>query len=538
MPIIREARIDRRNPESCYLLKYRKDVTSQCGEDGIIPKIFEIIGSGSKWCVEFGAWDGKHFSNTYNLIANDDWTGVLIEASEDKFVELQKTYEGNTRAICVCGVVQPRQGKDSLDDHLSKTEIPKQFDLLSIDIDGNDFYVWESLTNYRPRVIIIEFNPTIPNDIVFIQDLDMSVNHSSSLLALVELGKSKGYELVCVSRWNAIFVVTEEFPKFNIANNSVDDLHFPPREGKYFQGFDGTLFHVGLLELGWAGKGRKFAPDELQIMDSKDRHWGGALPAEIAMGTTEQASVKPQAAPASDTGGVLPDSAPAPATAAKPEDKVTQLHALKQLAIYGIYPKSILHIGAHWGQEAPFYNSRGVERVLFVEAIPSIFERLKKNISRFPGFDGVLAVCSDVTGATVEFNVSSNDGGSSSMLELGNHANLYPDISYVETLSLETITADDLVAQHSDSPEFDLVVLDTQGAELHVLRGATDVLRNAKALWIEVSEEPLYEGGCTFEEVTAYVRQFGFRLRSVLINKQGWGDALYVSETAIKAEPA
>lgn len=213
------------------------------------------------------------------------------------------------------------------------------------------------------------------------------------------------------------------------------------------------------------------------------------------------------------------------------------MHAIKMLAGYGLTVKDILHIGAHWGQEAASYNALGVENVIFVEAIPSLFEKLKKNLRNYPNFTAVCAVCSDVTGAEVEFNVSSNDGGSSSMLGLGNHANLYPQIRYVETLKLKTITADDLVAEHCPGKDFGLVVLDTQGAEMHVLRGATNVLKRAAALWIEVSEEPLYEGGCTFDEVTSYVREFGFRLRQVHINAQGWGDALYVSSAASMAQP-
>ena len=204
------------------------------------------------------------------------------------------------------------------------------------------------------------------------------------------------------------------------------------------------------------------------------------------------------------------------------------MHALKILAGYDIRPKQLLHIGAHWGQEAAAYKALGVEFVLFVEAIPQIFEKLQKNLTSFPEYQGVCAVCSDRTGADVTFNVSSNDGGSSSLLGLGNHANLYPDISYVETLRLTATTADDLVENETPSASFDMLVLDTQGAEMLVLRGATRLLDIAQSLLIEVSENPLYEGGCTFEEVTAYVRQFGFRLRQIHINRQGWGDALYV----------
>jgi FkbM family methyltransferase len=214
------------------------------------------------------------------------------------------------------------------------------------------------------------------------------------------------------------------------------------------------------------------------------------------------------------------------------------LHAIKILASYDLQTKSILHIGAHWGQEAPAYSASGVERVVFVEAIPAVFEKLQKNIAPYSAFRAICALCSDVTGSDIEFNISSNEGGSSSMLGLGNHANLYPQISYVETLRLKAITADDLVGEQTPGEKFDLLVLDTQGAEMHVLRGATDILRTVKALWIEVSEEPLYEGGCTFDEVTHYVRQFGFRLRNVHINRQGWGDALYVGTAVSKALPA
>ena len=71
-----------------YLLNFRSDIKSQFGEDGIIEKIFEIIPLSDRWCVEFGAWDGQHHSNSWNLINNKDYSGVLIEANPGKFAEL------------------------------------------------------------------------------------------------------------------------------------------------------------------------------------------------------------------------------------------------------------------------------------------------------------------------------------------------------------------------------------------------------------------------------------------------------------------
>lgn len=60
--------------------------------------------------------------------------------------------------------------------------------------------IWESLEDYYPKVVVIEHNPTIPNNIIYIQEKDVSIQRGSSLRALVELGKSKGYELVATTK--------------------------------------------------------------------------------------------------------------------------------------------------------------------------------------------------------------------------------------------------------------------------------------------------------------------------------------------------
>ncbi|MGH6925950.1 MAG: hypothetical protein ACRED5_19665 [Propylenella sp.] len=276
MPIVKQIRTDRRNRKSCWLLDHAAKVTSQFGEDGIVAKIFELIGEQSGWCVEFGPWDGKFCSNTHDLVANRGWSGVLIEGSPEKFAELRRTYAGNPSAVCVNGVVQPGPGKGSLDEHLARTTIPREFDLLSIDIDGNDYFVWESLTAYRPRLVVIEFNPGIPNDIVFVQDRGVAISQGCSLRALIELGKEKGYELAVATATNGIFVTAQEFAKLGIADNDIDSIFFPPREGKYFDGYDGTLYHVGASRLHWH-KDAEFGIDELQFFWPAERVYGGGL---------------------------------------------------------------------------------------------------------------------------------------------------------------------------------------------------------------------------------------------------------------------
>lgn len=262
------------NPESVYLQAFRKNITSQCGEDGIIEKIFEIIGTNNKWCVEFGAWDGREHSNSWALINNHNWNGVLIEGNQDRFAELSANYADNNNVILINTFVDFENGENSLDSLVGNTPVPEDFDILCIDIDGCDWYIWESFTKYRPRLLEIEFNPTIPNHISFVQEKDMQINHGSSLRAMINLGKSKGYELVATTEWNAFFVPEEFFPAFNIEDNSIDSMHFPGTyETAFFQLYDGTVVVGGCTKLLWHNI--EFISEDLQILPRHMRKYRG-----------------------------------------------------------------------------------------------------------------------------------------------------------------------------------------------------------------------------------------------------------------------
>ena len=86
---------------NAWLNEYAKNNTSQFGEDGIIEKILDIIPDSNQWCVEFGCWDGKKYSNTYNLITEKKFSAILIEASKKKFSELVKNYGENEKVVCI-----------------------------------------------------------------------------------------------------------------------------------------------------------------------------------------------------------------------------------------------------------------------------------------------------------------------------------------------------------------------------------------------------------------------------------------------------
>lgn len=254
MPVIELRRIKRVKPDSAYLRsQHASNVTSQFGEDGIISKILELIKPINRWCVEFGAWDGKYLSNTWNLINNKGWSGVLIEGDSDRFMALQEDNASRLNQVLVRHGYVGWQTNDSLDSYLRQTPIPHNFDVLSIDIDGNDWHVWNALTEYKPRLVVIEFNPSASNELYFVQDADATLNQGASLRALVELGKSKGYELAATTYTNAFFVLAEDFSKLNIADNTIDSMHEPHIEIQICQGYDGTLFAAGHLMLNWHG---------------------------------------------------------------------------------------------------------------------------------------------------------------------------------------------------------------------------------------------------------------------------------------------
>jgi len=231
--------------------QYSRIVTSQWGEDGILEKIFTLIPSEPRVAVEFGAWDGKYLSNIYNLVINQGWTGVYIEGDEGKFNELKKNYEKISNVVSIHATVGT-SGEQSLDAILTRAKIPADFSLLSVDVDGNDYHIWDSLKAFRPKVCIVEFNPSIPGDIDFIQPNDPKLSQGSSIKSIVELGKAKGYELVAATVANAIFVTKELFPLLGIGDNSIAQLwdgseHFT----RVFQLLDGTVKIAGNRTLFW-----------------------------------------------------------------------------------------------------------------------------------------------------------------------------------------------------------------------------------------------------------------------------------------------
>lgn len=289
------------NPQSARLSQFARNVTSQDGEDGIIEKIFEIVRPANKYCAEIGAFDGKLLSNTWNLVVNHGWHGVLIEGRNMLYQQLAKRFSSRNPEIegrfsdkvTLIHQYAAFEGERSLDGILAQSHAPKDLDFISIDIDSNDWHLWESMKVYEPRAVLIEFNATIPNDVYFVQARDFNVNQGCSLLALIELGKRKGYELIATTIANAFFVRKELFPAFGIGDNDIDAMYFNAHlQSRLFQGFDGELIVAGYQKLHW--QNLPFTQEDIQVLPKSLRRYGMMFADSIPDARAEMEALGPK----------------------------------------------------------------------------------------------------------------------------------------------------------------------------------------------------------------------------------------------------
>jgi FkbM family methyltransferase len=197
------------------------------------------------------------------------------------------------------------------------------------------------------------------------------------------------------------------------------------------------------------------------------------------------------------------------------------------MQVFGLPTRSILHVGANMGQERFHYAASGARLCIYVEPIDQIFAILSQNLRELPGHYAVQALCSDVAGETIQFNIASNEGQSSSMFGLGEHALLHPEIVYTASQEMVTTTVDQLMTRLEPSDPSNVMVIDTQGADLKVLQGSIETLSHVDAIFVEISENAIYDGGCTHEQITAFLKPLGFRMRWMELNQFLWGDAFY-----------
>lgn len=201
------------------LPKYRYNRYSQNGEDGVIEEICLRLGIIAGWFVEFGAWDGKHLSNNYNLVSNHGWHGVYIEADPVRYESLLLTKAAFPERLHTLCARVGWEGENRLERLPAQTPLPADFDLLSIDIDSYDWQVWNSLSRYQPKIVVIECNSVLPPGV---PQLHSPPKHNgASFSSLVELGARKGYRLVCHTG-NCFFIRNKLVARLRIDESNLE----------------------------------------------------------------------------------------------------------------------------------------------------------------------------------------------------------------------------------------------------------------------------------------------------------------------------
>jgi FkbM family methyltransferase len=171
----------------------------------------------------------------------------------------------------------------------------------------------------------------------------------------------------------------------------------------------------------------------------------------------------------------------------------------------------VIHVGANSGQERDKYHQLGLD-VLWIEADPHVFRRLRENIVGYLRQSAINALVSDVDGAELEFFVANNEGQSSSIFEFSGHTRAWPEVTYVGQRRLVARRLDRLIEEHQVPLEkYPALVLDVQGAELRVLEGATTILPAFSWIQMPVADFDAYRGAPTLSEIASFLERQGFK---------------------------
>jgi FkbM family methyltransferase len=187
--------------------------------------------------------------------------------------------------------------------------------------------------------------------------------------------------------------------------------------------------------------------------------------------------------------------------------------------------RGVVHVGGNTGQEREVYDRFGLQ-VLWIEPIDSIFHDLVRNISTFPRQKAFKALLTDEVEGKALLHIASNGGASSSIFDFQEHKIMWPEVDYCGELEMATSTLDDLILKGNvDVVGFDLLVMDVQGAELLVLKGAETFLRQVSYIRLEAADFNAYDGGTNRAEIVRYLDCLQFQEISAesFASRQGLG---------------
>ncbi len=214
------------------LNRYESNMYSQSGDDGIINEIFKRVKTTNRFFVEFGVSNGLE-NNTAALLASG-WTGLWLEGSEKFVAQIHKSFATPIEAgnLIAQNAFITAENVETL---FTENKVPKEFDLLSIDIDGNDYWVWKAITKFNPRVVVIEVNPFWGPELEWAMKYNPThvwkrdYNYGTSMKAVELLGREKGYTLVGGNLiGNNAFFVRNDLVGDKFAGPYTSENHYEP----------------------------------------------------------------------------------------------------------------------------------------------------------------------------------------------------------------------------------------------------------------------------------------------------------------------
>ena len=203
---------------------------------------------------------------------------------------------------------------------------------------------------------------------------------------------------------------------------------------------------------------------------------------------------------------------------------------------YGLKVNGVIHVGGHWGEEVADYYGSGVQESVWVEANPECMEQLRNVVAPYPNSLCINQCLTDNDGDEVTFNISNNEGQSSSIYDLEYHKTAHPEVSYLSSIQVKTKTLNTLFEDYSlNYSSYNFLNADIQGAELLMLKGATEILPHMDCLYLEVNQKELYKGCALVEELDEFLKGFNFiRVETEWCWDFGWGDAVYMKFKTIQ----
>jgi len=202
----------------------------------------------------------------------------------------------------------------------------------------------------------------------------------------------------------------------------------------------------------------------------------------------------------------------------------------QSIAKHDLRITGVIHVGAHYGQEYHDYKAAGINNIIFIEPCSNAFKVLKDTFGAIPNIRLINSACGAEFGVAMMNVEQANQGMSNSLLKPAKHLQQYPSIQFIETEEVEVHPLDELI----DGEEFryNLLVMDVQGYELEVLKGAEFTLLHMDYIYTEVNRDEVYENCARVEQLDEFLTDF----TRVETNWGGgtWGDAWYIRKSLMK----